>query len=547
MIAPFVSRALLALSLLDETSTNPETSVPAQPRSERVNTSGSKRVNPTTTFDPHAAARVVDRVPENLRAATIAIASARQATPQTPAPLPTIVETSPGQSATGQTLTLAEVLASVNRDYPPLLAALQEKPLAEADVLSSLGRFDLILRARGDVEDLGPFYDDRRLDTSIEQATPLWGLSYFSGYRYSNGTFAPYDGKLETATGGEYRAGLRVPLARDRAIDFRRADLAKARIGRRLADLSIDQQRIVIVQAATRRYWDWVAAGRRLAVADSILRIAEQRDAFLQEAVKQGALPAIDVTDNQRVILQRRGFMVESRRALEQATIELSLFYRDAVGDTQLVAPDRLPPAFPAAMAIDDSKIRRDIETAVVRRPEIGRLTAQRDRTDIDRTLAINQKYPGVDFLFSYARQLGTSNIKRGPDELRWAINFDLPVQRRQARGREQSADAQLVQIDQRTRFARDQIAAEVRDAVSAVRAAYDRARVLGEEVEKTKDVEDAERTRYELGDSNLFTLNLREVATADAEVRQLTALADYYRAVALYELAIAQALAPRP
>jgi hypothetical protein len=59
--------------------------------------------------------------------------------------------------------------------------------------------------------------------------------------------------------------------------------------------------------------------------------------------------------------------------------------------------------------------------------------------------------------------------------------------------------------------------------------------------------VENAERERYELGDSNLFTLNLREIATVDAQVREVNALADYYRAFALYELSIAQALTSRP
>jgi outer membrane protein TolC len=118
-------------------------------------------------------------------------------------------------------------------------------------------------------------------------------------------------------------------------------------------------------------------------------------------------------------------------------------------------------------------------------------------------------------------------------------------LQRRAARGREQAAEARLTQIDQRTRFQRDQIVAEVQDAVSAVRAAFQRVGVLTNEVVATRRVEVAERDRYELGDSNLFTLNLREISTVDAQIREVLAFADYYRAVALYELSIAQALAP--
>jgi outer membrane protein TolC len=443
-------------------------------------------------------------------------------------------------------LTLREVLDSVERNYPPLLAALQEKPLAEADILSSLGRFDVVARTKGDISELGAFYNDRRVDTGIEQATPLLGLSYFTGYRFSTGNFASYDGKLLTGPNGEYHAGARLPLLRDRAIDSRRANVAKARAGLRLADLSIDQQRIVIVQSATRRYWEWVAAGQRYQVALAALAIAEQRDSFLRESVLEGALPAIDITDNERVIFQRRGFVVEARRGLEQTTIDLSLFYRDAGGEPVLTEPSRLPSSFPPPTAIDDQRMQLDIELALDRRPEVRRLLAQRDQLDIDRQLAINQQYPGVDAVVSYARQLGGLAGLRGPDEVRWGVTFDLPIQRREARGQEAAAEARINQVNQRARFQRDQIVAEVQDAVSAVRAAYQRVGVLADEVRVTREVEVAERDRYELGETNLFTLNLREIATVDAELREVASLADYYRALALYELAIAEALSPR-
>lgn len=455
--------------------------------------------------------------------------------------------TVPAPAPAAAPLSLPEVLASVNRNYPPLLAALQEKQLAEADVLSSLGRFDLVLKASGNVDELGKAYSDRKFNSQLEQSLATGGISYFTGYRISRGTFPDYDGKEVTNAAGEYRAGVKVPLFRDRAIDSRRADLYKTRLGLKLADLGIDQQRIVITQAATRRYWDWLSAGRLYSVAKAILQIAEAREAYLKEAVDRGALPRIDVTDNARVILQRQGNVVAARRVLEQTGIELSLFYRDLNGDPVIVGEDRLPPSFPDPAVIDNNRLRADIELALARRPEVSRLLAQRDQVEIDRKLAINQQYPGVDFLFSYARQLGEPRTKRGPDEFRSTLNFELPLQRRQALGRESAVDARLSQLDQRVRYQRDQIGAEVRDAVSAVRAAHERTLVLANEVRVTKEVENSERERYELGDSNLFTLNLREIATVDAQVREVNALADYYRAFALYELSIAQALTSKP
>jgi outer membrane protein TolC len=442
-------------------------------------------------------------------------------------------------------LALSKVLDSVNRNYPPLRAALLERPLAEADLLTATGRFVLLLRARLEVPQFG-FYDNERFQITVEQPTTLWGATVYSGYAQSTGRFPDYDGKQVTNAAGQYILGGRVPLARDRAIDARRAELAQRQIGVRLADLSIDQQRIAIIQAATRRYWDWVAAGRRLAIARSLLDVAQQRDSILTEAVRLGALPQFEQLDNQRLVFQRQNNVVEARRSIENASIELSLFYRDGQGLPLLAQEGQLPPGFPDPGALGEQQVLEDLDAAQRRRPEIMRLVFQRNQVGIDKKLAQNQMMPNVDLFTEYSRELGNGLVQRGPNDVRAGIIFDLPFQRRSARSRVQAADARLQQIDQRQTFQRDQVTADVRDAASAVKASFERAQVLHEELKVTRQVEEAERLRYELGDSTLFVLNLREQSTAEAAVREANALADYYRAFAAYELAIARGLNPQ-
>ena len=443
-------------------------------------------------------------------------------------------------------LTLENILQSVEKHYPPLRVALLEAPIAEADYLAAQGRFDLVLRSFVDTNSLG-FYESRRFDVSAEQPTALWGTSFFSGYQTSGGSFPSYDGKFQTNGLGEYRAGMRVPLFRDRAVDSRRAELGKASLGRRLADLGIQQQRLVILQAATARYWNWVAAGRRFAVAQSILDMAVEREKILETAVELGQLPRFEVLDNKRIIEQRRSQFVAGRRGLEQTSFDLSLFYRDDQGQPRVAEPAQLPSAFPRPTAIDENQLERDITQALDRRPELARLSTQQDQVRIDQRLAENRRLPGLDFILSYDRELGERRIPRGPNELRAGISFELPLQRRTATGQAVAARTRVAQIDQRLQFQREQVSVEVRDAVSAVRAAYEGANVLEAEVLATRQVEDAERLRYDLGESTLFVLNQRELQTADAQVREVSALADYYRALALYELAVAQALKPKP
>jgi cobalt-zinc-cadmium efflux system outer membrane protein len=439
-------------------------------------------------------------------------------------------------------LSLTNVLDSVERHYPPLIATLAERDIADAELLQALGKFDLTLRAGVQSDQLG-YYSNERFYTGFEQPTQTWGSSFYGGYRVGRGTFAPYDGKLQTRTEGEWSGGLKLPLWRDRALDEKRASLRKAELGRALARLTIDQQKLVIIQMATRRYWDWVAAGRRLKMAEAMLSIAQARDELLRRGAKAGQIPPIEVAENQRAILQRKSQVVEGTRFLQQAAIDLSLFYRDNLGKPVLATDNQVPDAFPDLATIEDAQVAKDLESAVSRRPDLARFSVQKAQTEIDRRMALNDARPAIDLGLGFTAESGAGPVRRGPRELKAALNFELPYQRRAARGKEASAAAKLRQLDQRERFTEDQIVAEVRDAVSAVRTAFERAQLTREEYRVARDLEEAERARFRLGDGTMFLVNLREQATFDAALRELSATQDYFRSRAQYELSIAAAL----
>ena len=442
-----------------------------------------------------------------------------------------------------QTLTLEDVLASVDRHYPPLLAAVLEREIAAGGVEAALGKFDFRIGMRADTDQFG-FYSNERLNTGFDQYLQTWGASLYGGWRVGRGEFAAYDGKLQTRTDGEWRGGVKLPLFRDRRIDERRAELQKARLERTLADLSVDQQRVVIVQMATRRYWDWVAAGRRFQVAEGLLRIALERDAQLRESVDLGQIPPIEAVENRRAILQRRSQLVEQQRGLENAAIELSLFYRDAAGGPVRAGADRLPGLLPGTETITDAALVEDVARAIDRRPELRYLATEREQARVDLQLAENQMLPGVELAVGFTAESGGGPVKRGPNELKAGIGFELPFQRRSASGKITMVSAKINQIRHKERMTRDKIEAEVRDAASAVRAAHERVALLREEVEVARQLEDAERARFDLGDGTLFLVNLREQATADAALRELAAVNDWLRAKAVYEQATAQLLA---
>lgn len=440
-------------------------------------------------------------------------------------------------------LQLDEVLASVEKNYPPLLATLAERDIADGAVLQALGKFDLVLSAQADTDRFG-YYENQRVGVGFDQALTTWGASVYGGWRDGGGSFATYAGQLQTRSGGEWRGGLKLPLVKNREIDSKRGELAKARIGKRVADLTIDQQRLAVRQMAARRYWDWVAAGRRLGVAEEILRVANERDGALREAAGLGQLPAIEVTENRRQILQRESLVVEAGRALQQTAIELSLFLRDGQGQPVLAARAQLPPSLPATATLSDEEVARGMEAALRHRPELARLEQQAAQTELDVRMARNEAMPAVDLAVGFTAESGQGPVRRGPNEMKASLRFELPWQRRAAAGKLAESAAKLTQTRRKQEYARDQVEAEVRDAASAVRTAHDRAVLVRQEVEVALNLADAERERFRLGDSTLFTVNLKEQAAVDAELRSVSAVGDYLRALTVYEQVTAKGLA---
>ncbi|MEO5924116.1 MAG: TolC family protein [Bryobacteraceae bacterium] len=441
-----------------------------------------------------------------------------------------------------QALTVDDVLRSVEANYPPLLATLLESQVADGATQQARGQFDTQLGVTAGADQFG-YYPNQRLDVGVNQNLRWQGASAYGGWRVGAGDFPAYRGLDETRNLGEFRAGIKVPLLRGREIDERRAALAQAEIGQRIASLTIDQQRLLVRQLATNRYWDWAAAGQRLRIAQDLLRVARERDQALQDAADLGAVARVEVTENRRQILQREAQIIEAQRGVQQASIALSLFYRDATGQPRIAQDSQLPASLPATEVLDGAQVTEDLARALTKRPEIAAVAAQRSQTRIDIDLASNQTRPSMDFGLGVTSEAGSGAVKRGPNEVKATLTFQVPWQRRVAEGKLQQASAKHSQLTQREQFARDQVSAEVQDAASAVRAAHERTLLATREVSVALDLADAERERFRLGDSTLFLVNLREQAAVDAELREVAANLDYLRALTIYDQVTAKLL----
>jgi len=459
--------------------------------------------------------------------------------PKSPGKLPSVPGSPP---SVGGPLGLDEVLDAVELHYPLLRAIEQERAAAGGKLISSMGVFDFNLTAN--VDGQGTTYENFRSGVGMSQAIPFGGIGTYASYRNNTGEFPTYRLGEKTADGGELRAGITVPLLRDRSIDRPRATIEQARLDVAIAEPLIERQRLDFFRAAARTYWSWVAAGQRLKVAETLVKLAVDRDEQLKARVLIGPAANIDRIDNQQNIALRNGLLVQAQRAFQQATIDLSLFLRDGNGTPTLAGPPRLPD-FPLVQPIDLTAFDTALQTAMQYRPEPRRLRLQREKLVVDLRLAGNQMLPSVNAVLAGSQDMGYGKSSlSGPNGLERStlsagLAFQLPVQQREARGREMVAQAELTRVEQQLRQAEDVVRSEVQDAFSSLDRAYEFYQQAKQRVDLAQLVARAEREQLRLGRSDILRVTLREQSAFESEIILIGAQQDFFRAAADYRATI--------
>jgi len=454
------------------------------------------------------------------------------------APLTTTRAQSPAPitpPAATTTIALDEVLASLER-HPQLVAAAVRVDGAEGAVLTAQGAFDLSLNASASAVP-GGYYNYGQADTSLTQATPWWGTSFFAGWRIGRGWdngFPDYYGQRETLNAGELRAGATLPLWQNGAIDGRRAGIRRAEAGREVTQQDARARRLRLALAATEAYVRWITAAKKFAIANDLLRIAVERDTQIQQRVAAGAIAAIESLENERVILERRSTAVSAQRQTERGAIALSLFLRDASGRPKVPSFEQAPAEFDFGPWPEvDTDASAATERAWSLRPEIQRLSPLAESARVARDLADNQVSPRVDLTVQGSVDLGSGAPDAAYQDrlarpvFETSLQVAIPLQLREARGRRQTASAELRQVETEIEFARNTVEAEVRDALSAYRNAVAAVELAEHSLTVARQVRDAERSRFDNGLSTLLMVNLREASAAQAQAVLVDARAD--------------------
>lgn len=420
-----------------------------------------------------------------------------------------------------------EVLRSSALTFPSILEAFEREAATRSDQLAADGAFDLMLK--GEYYDrFTGFYSGGFGKVEARQPLRPYGAEVFGSYRVSNGDFPTYENYNYTNNLGEIKVGALFSLLRGRDIDGRRFAIEDTRIAAAQAQLDVLLVQLNVQHEALRAYYRWAAAGEEIHVFEELLEIAEARQIGLGREIKEGARARIALTENEQNLLRRRTLLEQARRDFATASNSLGFYLRGS--DGRMVVPNRdMLPDIKQLKAVSPAEVlaAAPLTDVITARPELQTFKLALERANNRVALRRNDLEPTLDASVELSRdfgQIGPGGPGFDSTDTVVGLTFKVPIQRREARGRLQRAEAELRETELRQRRIADQITTEVSNILANLSAAVRLANLAEAEVKQANQMVAAERTRFRLGAGEFFLVNAREETAANAQIGAIRA-----------------------
>lgn len=420
-------------------------------------------------------------------------------------------------------LGLEQVLETVERHHPKLRGAELAQRIASAKVLEKQGAFDPALglgsgyqrynssSSRGSVKD---FYEN---SVSVTRTDPS-GVKWEAGWLRNQGTVK--SPASSTGDGGEFFVGASIPLLRGLNVNAKSVALQQAELLEQQAGQDYRLLRLFTLLDAGDAYLAWVTTVQQEKVVAENLRLAEERASQVGQAIEAGDRPAIDQVEADREVEKRRELLRQAQREVGKSSLKLALYLWNSGGEPQAVPePAQAPESLPEVRPADSAELAQMQVQALELRPELRELELRKSIVSLDRDLARNDRLPQLDLKVRPGYDTGAQGagftIKAG-------LELVIPLATRGPDGRERAAKLKLekLNLDQVEMVRR--ILLQVQDAAQEVEATRDRLARAVEIYRLARELEQAERLKFEYGDSSLFLVNTRERATVEAALKVL-------------------------
>ena len=333
-----------------------------------------------------------------------------------------------------------------------------------------------------------------------------------------------------------------------------------AQNNQKISESQYEKQVIDLVAQAERSYWDLVFAAEDIKIKQRSMDLAQKTLSDNEIQVRIGTLAPIDLVQAQSDLANRRVQFVTSTFTEVQTQDQVKKLITSQ-SDPGLVLA-KLMPAQPVRMpeASDVMPIDQAIKVALENRPEMKQLQLDLQSKKIDLDYTKNQLLPTVDFIASYTQNgvggMETIRAGFGPTApiiaqinggvsdafgqlfgygyTGYSVGFSvsIPLRNRAAKGDNARATTDEHTAEQKIGSQAQQIALEVRNALTALEMNKAKIEATTTARELAERRLDAEQKKFDLGASTIRFVLQEQTNVAQAQTDELQAIVNYTKSL---------------
>jgi outer membrane protein TolC len=384
----------------------------------------------------------------------------------------------------------------------------------------------------------------------------------------SNSSFST----LNPSWNGQLRYSFTQHLMRDYGRLTNSHNIRVAQINQKMSEVQFERQLIDLVAQAQRAYWDLVFSAEDIKVKQRSESLAQKTLSDNQIQVQIGTLAPIDLVQAESEVANRHVQSVTSTYVEVQTQDQVKKLLTSQ-GDPGMVLAKLMPvEGVRKPAAADVLPVEEAIKIALENRPEIKQLQMDLDTKKIDTAYTKNQLLPSIDVIASYtqagvagSRATGggffSDNATVNPDLIGGlgtafgqlfnynyggysaGISVQIPLRNRAAQADNARAVTEQRLAENRITAQQQQIALEVRNALTQVemnKARIDAAQKARELAERRLE---AEQKKFDLGASTIRFVLEEQRNVAQAQTDEIQSLVNYTKSLVDFDRATGMTL----
>lgn len=313
--------------------------------------------------------------------------------------------------------------------------------------------------------------------------------------------------------------GLKTSLWKNLFLDPNRAAYKNAKFDASMAKADKQLTVLDIGKYGQLAYWEWVTAQKVKNVYEELLKNGETRNDYLVSRSSKGDIAKILVTENEQYIANRKGSLQAAKERLLRSEFALSLFYRDENAEPIIPGSSESFEDYPAKLAVlmENLDLNSNIDELMEKRPDLKNLSLKVEKSDVDLELAQQDLKPQIDVTTEYfQRTAPQANIPR--DYLMVIAQVSVPIERNLGNGNISAARARKMAAVSEMSLGRQSYKYEIMALRQSLHLRLEQVTQSEIEFSKAKELVASETYKFKSGGGNLYLVNLREEAQANAE-----------------------------